>query len=85
MVSPGEVATFIFSIRVPTRRTIEHFQLVADGITWLPNTGFMVSTPVALRHPVQALQSTKKVPPRMLLDVMISRFKANPDKHRKKP
>ena len=53
IVAPGEAATFTFRITAPPWRTVEEFQLVAEGITWLPNTRFSVVTPVAARHPVR--------------------------------
>jgi radical SAM protein with 4Fe4S-binding SPASM domain len=55
-VAPGEIATFTFQIDVAAGRSLEHFQLVADGTCWLPNTQFSVETPRAIRQPIRALR-----------------------------
>jgi radical SAM protein with 4Fe4S-binding SPASM domain len=54
-VAPGETATFTFRVALPPRRSVEEFQLVANGSTWLPNTRFTVVTPMATRHPVRTV------------------------------
>jgi radical SAM protein with 4Fe4S-binding SPASM domain len=56
IVVPGEAADFVFRIGVPRRQATEEFQLVAEGIAWLPNTRFTVMTPSTTRHPTRMLR-----------------------------
>ncbi|HEX8073381.1 MAG TPA: glycoside hydrolase domain-containing protein [Thermoleophilaceae bacterium] len=47
-VAPGGVGTFVAHIRVPAGTTLadEHFNLVAEGVTWLPDQGVNVHVQV---------------------------------------
>ncbi len=49
-VAPGGSATFTFRIHLPPKQFTEEFQLVVDGIAWLPNTRFTVETPSVALH-----------------------------------
>jgi radical SAM protein with 4Fe4S-binding SPASM domain len=51
IVAPAGTATFTFRVMLQPRRSREEFQLIAEGVTWLPNTRFTVVTPTAMRHP----------------------------------
>ena len=45
LVAPGDTATFEFEVTQleSTKMRGEHFQLVVEGICWLPNTGFEIA------------------------------------------
>jgi radical SAM protein with 4Fe4S-binding SPASM domain len=46
-VLPGDVATFEFAVSHRSRAIEETFQLVVDGVCWLPGTHFTVTVPAA--------------------------------------
>jgi radical SAM protein with 4Fe4S-binding SPASM domain len=41
-VSPGELAHYRFRLGRQPEETIEEFQLVVDGVLWIPNTNFVI-------------------------------------------
>jgi radical SAM protein with 4Fe4S-binding SPASM domain len=43
LVRPGDTATFVFAVTPPPPGAGEYFQLVVDGVGWLPNTQFVLA------------------------------------------
>jgi hypothetical protein len=43
MVPPGAIGCFEFPVRVPRGVVTQEFEIVADGICWLPGTTFAVT------------------------------------------
>ena len=57
IVAPGETATRRLPRPASPEGVTEEFQLVSEGVVWLPDTRFTVVTPTAVRHPVRTLHA----------------------------